>query len=31
MTQWIDGGIVARQTVVRLPWETVPGEEATGE
>ena len=27
MTQWIDGGIVARQTVIRLPWETVADEE----
>lgn len=27
MRRWIDGGIVARQTVIRLPWETVPGEE----
>ena len=24
MTQWIDGGIVARQTVIRLPWVNVP-------
>jgi hypothetical protein len=28
MRQWIDGGIVARQTVIRLPWETVASEEA---
>lgn len=26
MTQWIDGGFAARRTVIRLPWETVPGE-----
>jgi hypothetical protein len=26
MTQWIDGGIVARQTVIRLPWVNVPDE-----
>lgn len=30
MRQWIDGGIVARQMVIRLPWETVPAE-AEGE
>ncbi len=24
MTQWIDGGIVARQTVIRLPWVNAP-------
>jgi hypothetical protein len=29
MTQWIDGGIVARQTVIRLPWETVAPEAAS--
>jgi hypothetical protein len=29
MTQWIDGGIVARQTVIRLPWENAPDEEPT--
>lgn len=23
MTGWIDGGLVAKQRVVRLPWETV--------
>ena len=28
MAQWIDGGIVARQTVIRLPWVTVPADEA---
>jgi hypothetical protein len=27
MTQWIDGGIVARQTVIRLPWVNAPDEE----
>ncbi len=26
MTQWIDGSFVARQMVIRLPWETVPQE-----
>jgi hypothetical protein len=26
MRQWIPGGIVARQTVIRLPWQTVPDE-----
>lgn len=26
MRQWIDGGIVARQMVIRLPWQTVPAE-----
>jgi hypothetical protein len=26
MTQWIPGGIVARQAVISLPWETVPDE-----
>ena len=30
MTQWIDGGIVARRTVISLPWETVPGEVCPG-
>jgi hypothetical protein len=30
MTQWIDGGIVARQTVIRLPWVNVPGERPCG-
>jgi hypothetical protein len=29
MTQWIEGGIVARQAVIRLPWETVPDAEAS--
>jgi hypothetical protein len=28
MTQWIDGGIVARQTVIRLPWVNAPDETA---
>ena len=33
MTQWIECGFVARQSVIRLPWETVPGDElpAAGE
>lgn len=31
MTQWIDGGIVAKQTVIRLPWATVPQEQAPGD
>jgi hypothetical protein len=30
MAQWIDGGIVARQTVVRLPWVNVPDETTDG-
>jgi len=29
MRQWVPGGIVARQTVIRLPWENVPDEEVT--